>query len=208
MARKTRAGRGIKTGFNAAKRLLSHKGGKKLSHRQKWTRISITEFTIAAIMCVISLAVGSVAQLIIGLMIALAGFAGLVESRSTPPASRHTVHKPERDKLGYKPGRGGHDARVPHGTIRVTPWDGLKARIHGGYGGDRPRPLHGRRPCGAACQYSRKPAETCNCSCGGTMHGMKAPAPTAAKKRTAKKQPAGKKTAARRTSTKKRKPRG
>lgn len=185
--------------------MLRRGSKKKRSHRQKWTRISLFEFLIAAVMCVTSAVFGLTWMLITGILLGLAGAAGLVESRSTPPDARHTVHRPERDKMGYRPGRGERDARVTHGEIRVMPWDGLKSRLQGGYGGDRPRLLHGRRGCGAACQYSRKPAETCECSCGGSMHGTKAYIAPPRKTRGPGKKTASKKGAPRRAPAKKRK---
>lgn len=33
------------------------------------------------------------------------------------------------------------------------------------------RPAFGTRVCSAACQRSTKPANTCDCSCGGSTHG-------------------------------------
>lgn len=174
MARKARVIRGLVTGLSGARRVTRPNAKKKRSHRQKWTNIALIELGVAVAAFVAAAVLSSVVMLVIGSLATVASAFGVIESRSTPPDARHTVHNSQRNRSGGYRRDADRDARVTHGWHRVTPTDRLKQRLRGGFGGDRPRQLLGRRPCGAACQYSKKSAETCTCSCGGNMHGTKA----------------------------------
>ena len=176
MVRKFKLFRGLKTGIHGARRRVTRRGLKgRRTHKQKWSNIAFFELLVAVLMFVTWTALDGTLWLIGSLAMSAASAIGFVSSRSTPPAARHVVQNPQRDKL--KPSRraSSDDARVTHGSFRVTPVDRVMVWWRGGMGGDRPRHLLGRRPCGAACQYSYAPVEQCECSCGGDKHGTKAP---------------------------------
>jgi hypothetical protein len=141
--------------------------------KQETTGVVLGVVTIA---CVI---LGGPILIIASCVTGVASTFCVIASKATPPDAHHVVKKTASHKTRPTVK---DDARIHHGVIRTNAF----GRVLG----------QKKKACGAACQFSTKPAETCDCSCGGRLHGSRAtftekPAPK--KRAPARKKPAARK---------------
>jgi hypothetical protein len=160
---RTRVGRQTKFIARVTKR--SHRRSRKIRRklrRHEWGLIASLVGLVTSVFLMIFVGVGSVVTIVTGIVSIFGGVASFVVGEST---DRNKIHV-RRNKGTTRSSSG---AVVTH---RFGPIEKIKAHIRGGSSGDRVRIGPGKA-CSALCQWSKKGVDTCECSCGGRMHGIK-----------------------------------
>jgi hypothetical protein len=143
---------------------------KQVARRKKMHPVRRKQENMSVVMFIVSVAFFIIGGplFVAASMIGLVGAAfSLIASAASPPPKVPVVKSASHKTRNTA----AKDSRVHHGTLHI----GITGKAVSSTG-------RRRKACTAACQWSRKPAHTCDCSCGSSRHGEMAPRKTATKR--------------------------